>query len=90
MRQETVLDFVLSWMGDKVDRAVLQARITAWNTWMNLGFAITISELIEVVRLPVVFFLYYFMRPHSNHFSRWMDRFVHRLRCGKWTNGAAV
>lgn len=89
MRKEAILDGVLSWMGDRVDHAKLHARIAAWNSWANLGFAIAINELVEVVRLPVVFVLYYAMRPHSNRFARWLAGLARRLRRGKWTDGAA-
>ncbi|CAJ1992219.1 hypothetical protein conserved [Leishmania donovani] len=89
MRKEAILDYVLSWMGDRVDRAKLNARIAAWNSWANLGFAIAINELVEVARLPVVFALYYVMRPHSNHFARWLAGLARRMGRGKWTDGAA-
>lgn len=83
MRKEAILDYVLSWMGDRVDRAKLHTRIAAWNSWANMGFAIAINELVEVVRLPMVFVLYYVMRPHSNHFARWLAGFMRCLRRGK-------
>ncbi|GET91974.1 hypothetical protein LtaPh_3324100 [Leishmania tarentolae] len=88
VQKESILNYVLSWMGDRVDRPKLHARIAAWNSWVNLGFAIAINELIEIVRLPVVFALYYVTRPYSNRFARWLVGVMRHLRRGNWIDGA--
>lgn len=87
LHKEKLLEFVLSYMGSWVDREALQKRIAAWDAWVNLGFAVAINELIEVVRLPVVFFLYYVTKPYSNHLARWLARSARRLRWSRKSRG---
>ncbi|KAK7201374.1 hypothetical protein NESM_000199800 [Novymonas esmeraldas] len=78
--KEAILDYVLSCMGGWVDAEKQKARIAAWDAWVNLGFAIAINELIEVVRLPIVFLIYYVTKPYSNMSARWMAGLFRRLR----------
>lgn len=83
LHKESVLDYVLSFMGDYVDRKKMYARIEAWNTWANLGFAFVINELLEVVRFPAVVVLYYALKPYSTYFARWLQKGMRHFRRSK-------
>ncbi|KPA81090.1 hypothetical protein ABB37_04448 [Leptomonas pyrrhocoris] len=83
LHKESILDCVLDCMGDYVDRGKMYARIEAWNTWANLGFAFVINELLEVVRFPVVVLLYYAMKPYSTRFANWVRKVMRRFRRAK-------
>jgi hypothetical protein len=80
LHKESILDYVLSFMGNYVDRAAMYSRIEAWNAWVNLGFAFVINELLEVVRFPVVVVLYYAMKPYSTYFANWLRAGMRRVR----------
>ncbi|KPI88145.1 hypothetical protein ABL78_2778 [Leptomonas seymouri] len=80
LHKESILDCVLGLMGDCVDHKKMHARIQSWNTWVNLGFAFVINELLEVVRFPVVVVLYYVTKPYSTYFSNWLRKAMRRFR----------
>lgn len=63
IKKEASFEFVLLLFGTYIDRDKFYKRIEAWDSYINVGFAFVINELLEILRLPFVMLLFYQCRP---------------------------
>lgn len=64
LKKEAALEVVLFFLQSYIDRDKFYARIAAWSTYVDFGFAFVLNEMLEVARFPFVMFTFYQFRPY--------------------------
>lgn len=64
-----------------IDREAFFARVAAWDSYVDLGFAFVVNEVLELIRFPLVFFVFAVLRKN-------MSRLASRVRSSMFVRSA--
>eukprot|EP00796_Vickermania_ingenoplastis_P008445 gene8445-5923_t len=83
LKKEAAFEYMFFFLGRYVDKDAFYARIEAWDDKINLGFAFVINEMLELVRFPLVMFLFYQLRPLFGRSHRGMRKSMFRMNAAE-------
>lgn len=63
LSKEAAFEYMFFFIGRYVEKDAFYQRIEAWGDQIDFGFAFVINEMLEVIRFPLVMFLFYQLRP---------------------------
>lgn len=83
LKKEAAFEYLLFFLGGYIDKEWFYERVEAWDGRINFGFAFVINELLEMVRFPLVMFIFYQLRPLIGRTHRGMRKSIFRLNAAE-------
>ncbi|KAG8347990.1 hypothetical protein ERJ75_000329900 [Trypanosoma vivax] len=80
LKKEAAYEFMFFFLCGYVDREWFYMRVEAWGTYVNMGFAFVINEMLEMFRLPFMIYTFYTFRPFFTGVNRRVKASIFR-RC---------
>lgn len=83
LKKEAAFEYLLFFLGGYIDKEWFYERVEAWDGRINFGFAFVINEILEMVRFPLVMFVFYQLRPLIGRTHRGMRKSIFRLNAAE-------
>lgn len=83
LKKEAAFEFMFVLLGKYIERDWFYERIEAWDNKINLGFAFVINEMLELIRFPLVIFVFYQLRPFIGRSHRGMRKSIFRMNAAE-------
>lgn len=83
LKKEAAFEYLLFFLGHYIDREWFYERVEAWEGKINFGFAFVINEFLEMLRFPLVMFVFYQLRPLIGRTHRGMRKSIFRMNAAE-------
>lgn len=83
LKKESAFEYMLFFVGRYIDKEWFYERVEAWDGSINFGFAFVINEILEMLRFPLVMFVFYQLRPLIGRTHRGLRKSIFRMNAAE-------